>query len=98
MARVVDTLTSVTIVVVIICAGTSAPMKTSPAPVAMSRWVETVPRTAAHHTRTTVVMNTIVSLLTLAAPPARLLANQKVVPATTHLPTSATTPTSTAGV
>ena len=33
MARVVDTLTSVAIVVVIICAGISAQMKTTPAPV-----------------------------------------------------------------
>ena len=97
MPRVVDTLTSVAMMMIIICAGTSAPIKT-PAAVAVPHWIETVPRTAAHHTGTTVVMNitSMADPLTVAAPPARLSANQKYVPAMSHLPTSATTPSSTA--
>ena len=95
--RYVPTLTSVTIVINI-CAGTSAPMKTTPAAVAVPHWIETVPRTAAHHTRTTVVMIGMgIMLKTLAAPPAKLSANQRAVQVTTHLPASATTPSSTAG-
>ena len=88
---------------IILCAGTYALGEATPAPVGVphlkGQKAETVPClcTAAHHTRTTAAMIGIGGMLeTLAAPPARLSANQKYVPAMSHLPTSATTPTTTA--
>ena len=60
--RYVHTLTIVTIVV-IICAGTYALINTPPASVMAPPWIGTVLSTAAHLTRTTVAMNTLLAVI-----------------------------------
>ena len=93
MARVVDTLTSATTVMVIdICAGTSAPCIASPAPVGVSHWIVYPLTTAAHHKTITAAMNMmkIFSLLNPSVKMAHLSANRM------NVMVGVTTPTNTA--
>ena len=98
----VSTLTSVDIVVVIICAGTFAPVEATPAPAMAPPWIRRVLSSAAHHMTITAALMDWMSmavLVILAAQAAHLPTRMKTVKTITRgreAPQGVTTPTNTA--